>query len=83
MANLVRQAQHPLPHRHPRQDLVGESGRGVGHAPSHTTGTKRASLAGERDDAIFAAVLASHTQEPVSENAAPEIGAQLLLDMDR
>ena len=67
---------------HPRQDFIGEPGGGVSHPPSHTTRAEGTSLARERDDAILAAVLAPYSQEPVSENSAFKVCAQLLLDMN-
>ena len=79
----VTGAPTATPHRHPRQDLVGQAGGGVRHPPPHTTGAERASLARERDHTLRAAVLAPHAQEAMGEDAALQVGAQLLLDVDR
>ena len=44
-------------------------------------GTEGTALAGKRHDAVLFAVLAPHPQEPVSQNAAVQIGAKLLRNL--
>ncbi len=55
-------------------------GGGVGHAASAAGGTEAAALAREGDKAIELAVVAVQAQEPVLEDAAAQVGAELLQD---
>ena len=65
----------------PRQYLVGQTGGGVHHPPSHATGTEGTSLTGKGDDAFVSAVFTANPQETMSQHAAVEVGAQLPLDV--
>jgi hypothetical protein len=53
---------------------------GVGHPAPAARGTEAAALARERHEAIVAAVVAAQAQEAVSQDAAAQEGAELLLD---
>jgi hypothetical protein len=57
--------------------------RGVGHAPAQAGGAETALLAGEGDHAARAADGAARAQETVRQNAALQVGLQLLLDVAR
>ena len=57
--------------------------RGVDHASTHTAGAPAASLARKGDGSALPAVFASQAHEAMRQNAAFQVGAQLLLDMAR
>jgi hypothetical protein len=50
------------------------------HAPGVAGGADAPALAGEWDQSLVAAVLAAGPGEPVGEDAAPQIGSEVLLD---
>ena len=52
----------------------------LGHPPPAAGGAEAAALAGKGNQAVEPAVVAAQTQEAVGEDAAPEVGAKLLLD---
>lgn len=72
-----RAAGEPTAGSAPRRNAVDQVRGGVGHAPAAAGGTEAATFAGEGDDAIGAALVAVHAHEPVGEDAAAEIGAEL------
>jgi hypothetical protein len=75
----VRQAEHPLPHRHVRQDVVNKV-RGVfRHAAAAAARTKAAPLARKRDQPVQAAARAAETREPAPKPAALQERAKLVL----
>ena len=55
--------------------------RRVGHAPAQARRTETPLLAGERHHPALTTILAAYPQEPVTQNATFQVGAQLLLDM--
>jgi hypothetical protein len=69
-----------LTHGQVWQDVVGEVGCDLGHAPGVTRGADPPALAGEGDQALMTAVVAAGAGEPVCEDAAAEVGAEILLD---
>ena len=60
--------------------MIGEMGGELGHAASVAGWADPPALARERDQALVAAVLATSPGEPVSEDAAPQVGSEVLLD---
>ncbi len=72
-----------MPHGYGRDDMVDEERGSLGHAPPTTARAEAAPFAGERNEAIDAALGAGKTHEAVSENAALEVAAQLTLDEAR
>jgi len=80
VAERVGKREHPLADRHGGEDAVREVRRGVGHAPSAAGGTEAAAFARERYEAVLPAVVAVHAQEAEGQDAAAQIGAELLLD---
>jgi hypothetical protein len=52
----------------------------VRHPPPAAGGAEAAALAGKGNQAVELAVVAAQAQEAVGEDAAPEVGAKLLLD---
>ena len=75
----LRHGNHPLPHGHRRDDVIGEMGYCLGHVPTVTGGADAPSLAGERDDEAPAAAGAQGTAESEAEQHALEIAAEFLL----
>jgi hypothetical protein len=65
-----RQRQDPLANGDPGEDRVHEVGGGVGHPPSSAGRAEAASLAGERHQAIVAAVIAMDSKEAAGEDSA-------------
>ena len=80
VAQAIRQREHPLAHRHPRQHLVDETGGAFGHPPPPTTRTEAASLAGEGHEALEGAVGAPKPREAVGQHSTRKELAELLLD---
>jgi hypothetical protein len=83
VAQALRQRQHPLPHRHPRQHLVDERGGASSHPPPPAAGTEAASLAGEGHEALEGAVGAPKPREAMGRHATRKELAELLLDEAR
>ena len=46
-AQPLRHGDHPLPHGHRRDDVIGEMGCGLGHVPTVAGGADALSLTGE------------------------------------
>src|SRR5262245_4951926 len=80
VAEPVRHSEHPLAHRHPRQDCVDEGRRLLGHAAPAAARTDRAGFAREREEAFEATRVAPHPGEAPLELAAAEEVAELALD---
>lgn len=80
IAEAVRQRQHPLAHRHPREHFVDEVGGAFSHPSPPTTRTKAAPLAGEGQEALEGAVGAAQPREAVGQGPAREELAELLLN---
>ncbi len=74
------QRESPLEDGQFRKDAIDEMCGGVGHAPAAAGRTESTALAREGDEAIVAAGVALEPQEAVSQDSAPEVRAQLLLD---
>jgi hypothetical protein len=82
-AQSLRHGNHPLPHGHRRDDVIGETGCGLGHVPTVAGGADAPSLAGEGHDKTLAASRAESACEFKAEDAALEIAAEFLLDVAR
>jgi len=74
------QRQHPLAHRHVRDDVVHQVRRRLRHTPGTARGAKPAPLAAERDELVVAAVGAVQAQEAVGQDAAFEEGVEFVFD---
>jgi hypothetical protein len=78
-AQPLRQREDTLPNRQRRQDLIAEMGGDL-HHPARVAGrADSAALAGEGDQTLGAAVRAARAGEPVSQDAAAQVGAELVL----
>ena len=75
-----RERQHPLTHRHARDDVIDRVRSGLCHAPGAARRAKPASLAGEGDQLLMRALGAAQTQKAMSEDAAFEECVKLLFD---
>ena len=75
--------QHPLPHRHVRDDLINQVSRRLMHAPRAARGTEAASLATERHPRLAGAGGAGEPHETVGEDAALKVGVELVGDEAR
>ena len=82
-AQRDRQRQHPLPHRHVRDDVVDQVRRGLRHAPRAARRAEPAALAAEGQQLVVAALAAAQPQEAVGQDAALEEGVELVLDEPR
>jgi hypothetical protein len=83
VADLMGQAQNPLPHRCVGQDVVDEMGGEVGHALRTAARTEPATFAGERHQGVTLARRAVHADEPSTELATVQEGPELTLDESR
>jgi len=63
--------------------MVGQMGGELGHTPRVAGGADAPTLAGEGDQALMAAVLAAGSGEPVGQDAAAQVGSEVLLDPPR
>ena len=63
--------------------MIGEMGGELGHAASVARRADPPALARERDQSLVAAVLAASPGEPVGEDAAAQVGAEVLFDPPR
>lgn len=63
--------------------MVGQVSGDLGHTPGVARGTDPAALAGEGDQALVGAVVTAGSGEPVREDAAAEVGPEVLLDPGR
>ena len=74
---------HPLPHGHRRNDVIGEMRRRLGHVAAVAGRADAAALAGECHDESLAACCAPAAGEAEAEEPALEIAAELVLDVSR
>ena len=58
ISQSLRHGDHPLPHGHRRDDVIGEMGGGLGHVPDVAGRTHTPSLAGEAREKTLAAARA-------------------------
>ena len=79
-AQRDRKRQHPLAHRHARDDMIDQVGGSLCHAPRPARGAKPSPLARKGYELLMAAVPTAQPQEAVGENAAVEKGVKLLFD---
>jgi hypothetical protein len=75
--------EHPLPDRERRQDLVVQVGGDLDHPAGVAGGADAAALAREGHEALGGAVVAPDSGEAVGQDAAAEVGAEVLLDPAR
>ena len=68
-AKRDRKREHPLPHRHPRDDVIDQAGSGLRHAPGAALGAKPVSLTGKRDQLLIGAPGAAQAQKAVRQDA--------------
>ncbi len=80
VAECVGEREYPLANGHLGNHAIDEVGRGIGHAASAAGRAEAAPLAREGDEAVELAVVAVQAQESVGEDAAAQIGAELVLD---
>ena len=79
-AQALRHGEHPLADGHWGQDVVGQVGGDLDHAAGVAGGTDAATLAGEGDQALGRAGVAADAGKTVRENAAAQVGAEVVLD---
>jgi len=79
VAQALGHHQHPLPHRHPRQHMVHQVRRGLGHPPGITRGTDGAGAAGERHQEVVATCRAPGSPEAMRQHATGEVLAEIPL----
>jgi hypothetical protein len=75
--------EDPLPRRKMRQHVIREVRGEFRHAARVAGGADSSALARERDQALVTTVLAASPGEPVGEDAAPQVGSEVLLDPPR
>ena len=80
-AQLVRQRQNILPHRHIGQNPVHDGGRRIGRAPARATVAHRSRLTRERNEQIMTARVAPGARETFREDTTFEVGSELRLDV--
>ena len=80
-AQRDRKREHPLAHRHARDDAVDQVGSALRHAPRPTGGAKPAPLTGEGHQLLVRATRAQRKRrQAVGEDAAFEKGIELVFD---
>ena len=79
-AQALGYGDHPLPHGHRRDDMIGKMRGGLRHVATVAGRADAAALAGECHDERLAAARAASTGESEAEEAALEIAAEFLLD---
>ena len=79
VAEAVRQAEHPLPHRHPREHVVDEMPGPLGHAPPATARTKRAPMTRKRYQPVEPTPRAPEPREAPAERATSQKVTKLVL----
>jgi hypothetical protein len=75
-----RQAQHPLPDRHSREDVAHEMRRALGHPTPATIGTHRTRLARERHETFRVARVAAKAREASGPHSARSELSEFTLD---
>jgi hypothetical protein len=71
--------EDPLPGAEMGQHVIGEVGGELGHTAGVAGGTDAPALAGKRDQSLVAAVLATGSGKTVGEDAATQVGSEVLL----
>jgi hypothetical protein len=71
--------EDPLPDGEVGQHVIREMRCELGHTTGVAGGTDAPALAGKRDQALVAEVLAAGAGKPVGEDAAPQVGSEVLL----
>jgi hypothetical protein len=80
-AQLVRQRQNVLAHRHIGENSVHDGGSRIGHAPPRATRAHGSRLTRERNEEIMTARIAPRAREPLGEDTTFEVGPELGLDV--
>jgi len=80
-AHVERQREDPLAHRYARDNAIDDVRRGVGHPTSRAARAEATRLAREGDEDIVPTVVATRAGEPVVEDAAAEIRAELVANV--
>ena len=76
----VRQAQHPLPHRHWREDVIHQVRGSLGHSAAAATWTHRTTFTREGHQPVQPTPTALKAGESAGEPTAPQEAAKLLFD---
>jgi hypothetical protein len=76
----LRQGEHPLSERQRWQHVIGEMGGHLHHAAGITGRADATALARERHEALGGARVAADAGEVMGEDAAAEIGPEVVLD---
>ena len=79
VAQALGHRQHPLAHRQPRHDVIGEMRCGLDHAPGVAGRAHAAPLAREGDQEVVLTLLTESAGETVGEDAAFEVAAKFPL----
>jgi len=79
----LRHGDHPLPHGHRRDDVIGEMRRRLCHVPAVAGRADAAALAGEGHDESLATARAPGAGEAEAEDPAGEIAAEFVLNVCR
>ena len=82
-AEPLREGEDPLPNRYVGNDVVGEMDPDLGHTAGGTGGADAPTLAAERAKALLGAVIAAKSGEPVRQDPAREVAAEVVLDPPR
>jgi len=82
-AQAIRQRQHPLAHRHPRQHRVDERGRVLRHPPPPPARTEASALAREGHETLERTLGTPQPREALGQHPAAEEVAELVLDEAR
>src|ERR1019366_1600304 len=80
-AQLVRQRQNVLAHRHIGENSVHDGGSRIGHAPPRATRAHGSRLTRERNEEIMTARIAPRACQPLGEDTTLEVGPELGLDV--
>ena len=72
--------QHPLAHRHARQDVVHQGGGGLDHSAGAARGADASAFAAERHQCVACTAVAGQAQKAVGEDAALKIGLEFVFD---
>jgi len=83
VAQPMRQGQHPLPHRHRREDVVDHVRGAVRHSAPATTRADRPPFTAEGHDPIETTLFAAEAREAAGQAPAAQKLAKLLLDKPR
>jgi hypothetical protein len=75
--------EHPLADRQRRQDVIVQVGGDLHHSPGVARGAHAAALAGEGYEALGGAVVAPDPGEAMGQDAAAQVGPEVLLDPAR